>query len=222
MEILGIVVIAVFGLASLGFFFATLRVGRDGISKTVVRAVGIVLVVVSAAVLAMIYESAVVAAVGLLGAVAGYLFGAGVSGGSTDSQANVGDVSGDNTKIAGRDLVEKALVDRMESLNTTIEQHSHSLASATGAARSGVHVHELKILAGDADARGSGQSGLVLAFGDVLRRFAQSGLGLISVSEGLQPPRSDYLHFYFYFAVPGAEAGEVHTTSETYDRPHGR
>lgn len=203
--------ILIFGFAALAYFYLNGGKPAGGVSKLSIRAVGIIFVLVAATALAIIYESAVVAAVGLLGAVAGYLFGAPSAGGSSESSANVGDVSGDNARIAGRDLVEKQLVDRLESLNTTIQQFA-STAPASGGAH-GMHVHEERVSrAGEWAYSPDGLSSIVQAYERALSRFPAPDFVLVSSAWS---DVSDYAHVVFVFRAHAYPAGEIRSTLNT-------
>jgi hypothetical protein len=194
--------IVLLGGGGLAFFYFSGGKPHGGVTRLNIRAVGIVFVVVAAALLAVIYERAVVAAVGLLGAVAGYLFGAS-SGGDNESQVTTGDVSGDNAKIAGRDLIEK-----LESLSTTVESYGTTLASVAEAAEDhGFQVHEERIMRTDNWVYTHGvTSEIALAHTRALRKFPPPEYRLITVST---VNMSDFAHVVFVFAAATHARGEV-------------
>lgn len=216
-----IVLIVLFGLAGLAFFYFGEGRPRGGISTLTIRAVGIVFVVVAASLLAIIYESAVVAAVGLLGAVAGYLFGVSAAG-SSESQASVGDISGDNAKVAGRDLVEK-----LESLNTVIDKYEAAVAEASGAQDCGYHVHEERLFrVADWSTSLEPTSEIALSHRRALLMFPPTEFRLLSVSTAVV---SDFVHVVFVFAASSYPLDDVRLTlnaqtsdPETWPRDIGR
>ena len=110
-----LVVVAGAGVFALAFFFVIV-VKKLRLSTPVIRAVGLVLVVVAVCALALATQSNVTAAVGVLGAVAGYLFGAASSGES--SSVSAGDV-GDGNTIVGRDLNQTVEQLKAEAVNLT-------------------------------------------------------------------------------------------------------
>ncbi|WEK12327.1 MAG: hypothetical protein P0Y48_07485 [Candidatus Microbacterium phytovorans] len=210
-----LVLIAVFGLASLAFFF--LRTKKDAeLSKLTIRAVGIVLVIVTAALLAVAYESAVVAAVGLLGAVAGYLFGSSSSTGGNESQATVRDITGDDNRVAGRDIVERldsalTKLESLESLNANIEKFESTMVASDSPAH-GYHVHEERIPAfGRWAANPAPVSDIARASERALTKFAPPYFRLVATSTiGV----SDFIHVLFVFAAESYAAGEVQISLE--------
>lgn len=87
----------------LGVFFKM----KPGFGPMSLRAVGIVLVAFLSSILAISNPDTLNAAMGILGAIAGYLFGAKENTSKGNSSAEVTDSTfGNNTKIAGRDINE--------------------------------------------------------------------------------------------------------------------
>lgn len=199
MSLVLIALIVAFGATALAFFYFSGGKPSGGVSKLNIRAVGIVFVVVAAAVLAVVYESAVVAAVGLLGAVAGYLFGASAVE-SNESQANVGDISGDNAKVAGRDLVEK-----LESLSTVIDKYEATVGGAEAGSLHGHHIHEERIMRiGGWSTSVEPTSEIVRAHERALRDFPSPDFRLITVST---TGASDFIHVVFVFEARSYDPG---------------
>jgi hypothetical protein len=121
-------IIAVIGAGTL---FGTFVKMKGGFGPINLRVIGIVLIAVLASLLAIAKNDNLTAAMGLLGAIAGYLFGTKEKDkGASDSFAGV-DASGarisGNSRIAGRDInetvnnIEKMLGDMQSVSNATIQ-----------------------------------------------------------------------------------------------------
>ncbi|QOJ19662.1 MAG: hypothetical protein HRU77_02460 [Gammaproteobacteria bacterium] len=100
-------IIAVLGTGTLiGVFWKM----KDGFGPLNLRAVGLVLIAVLATLLAIAKSDNLTAAMGILGTIAGYLFGAKTDSGNTQSSDShvdaLGANFGDNARVAGRDLNE--------------------------------------------------------------------------------------------------------------------
>ena len=121
-------IIAILGAGTL---FGTFAKMKGGFGPVNLRVVGIVLIAVLASLLAVAKSDNLTAAMGLLGAIAGYLFGTkakekapseGFTGVSADSAQ-----FGDNARVAGRDInetvhkIEKMLGDMQNVSNATVE-----------------------------------------------------------------------------------------------------
>jgi len=111
-------IISIFGLVTLiGVFFKM----KPGIGIYNLRAIGIVLVATLSCLLALNDPKTLGAAMGILGAIAGYLFGAVETKKQDASSASTTDSKfGDNTKIAGRDINET--IEKLEGSISNIEQ----------------------------------------------------------------------------------------------------
>lgn len=100
-------IIAVLGTGTLIGVFWKMKGGFGALN---LRAVGLVLIAVLATLLAVAKSDNLTAAMGILGAIAGYLFGAKADSSSTQSNDSRVDASGanfgDNARVAGRDLNE--------------------------------------------------------------------------------------------------------------------
>lgn len=100
-------IVAVIGAGTL---FGTFVKMKGGFGPINLRAVGIVFIAVLASLLAIAKLDNITAAMGILGAIAGYLFGAEakeVTGAGASTGVNAADAQiGDNAKIAGRDINE--------------------------------------------------------------------------------------------------------------------
>lgn len=119
---------AVIGKGTLAGTFLKMKGGFGPIN---LRAFGIVLIAVLASLLVFANLENITAAIGILGAIAGYLFGAETKesptvGGTTGVNAVVAQV-GDNARIAGRDInetidnIERMLGDLRGLTNATIQ-----------------------------------------------------------------------------------------------------
>jgi hypothetical protein len=115
---------------------------QGGFGPMNLRAVGIVLIAALASVLAIGNSENLTAAMGILGAIAGYLFGA-KSTKSEEASASVGSAVsatgakfGDNAKVAGRDInetvhnIERMLGDVQSMANTTVKNLEVSIEEA--------------------------------------------------------------------------------------------
>ncbi|MGK9148017.1 hypothetical protein KXS11_10370 [Plantibacter flavus] len=132
-----LIVVAAAGAFALAFFFVMV-LKRMRLSTIVIRAVGLVLVVIAVCALAIATQLDATAAVGVLGAVAGYLFGAGSSGDS--GSVTAGDV-GDGNTIVGRDLNQR--VDALKAETVHLTQALTSLQRSTEARATGTTVIDL-------------------------------------------------------------------------------
>lgn len=107
MDIYALWMIAVIGAGCLAGVFVKMK---GGFGPFNLRAVGLVLVAVFATLLALTKTDSLNAALGILGAIAGYLFGADSSKlkepAEISSVAAAGATFGDNAKLAGRDIHE--------------------------------------------------------------------------------------------------------------------
>ena len=99
-------IVAVIGAGTLmGVFWKM----KDGFGPMNLRIIGIVLIAVLSALLAIAKADTLNAAMGILGAIAGYLFGAKVEDGGKKNKSIVdaaGATLGDNVRVAGRDINE--------------------------------------------------------------------------------------------------------------------
>ncbi|MXS86339.1 hypothetical protein ABO04_10660 [Nitrosomonas sp. HPC101] len=100
-------IVAVLGAATLiGVFWKM----QGGFGPLNLRAVGLVLIAILASLLAIAKSDNLTAAMGILGAIAGYLFGAKADSGNANSNVSRVDASGanfgDNARVVGRDLNE--------------------------------------------------------------------------------------------------------------------
>ena len=113
-----IYIISIFGLVTLiGVFFKM----KPGIGIYNLRAIGIILVATLSCLLALNDPKTLGAAMGILGAIAGYLFGAvETKKQDTSSASAINSKFGDNTKIAGRDINET--IEKLEGSISNIEQ----------------------------------------------------------------------------------------------------
>lgn len=121
-------IVAVIGAGTL---FGTFLRMKGGFGPINLRAVGIVLIAVLASLLAIAKLDNLTAAMGILGAIAGYLFGAEAKespNADTSTGVNAsGAQVGDNARIAGRDIndtvhnIERMLGDIQGLTNTTIQ-----------------------------------------------------------------------------------------------------
>ena len=136
-------IIAVLGAATLiGVFWKM----RGGFGPLNLRAVGLVLIAVLATLLAIAKSDNLTAAMGILGAIAGYLFGAKTDSGNAQSNTSRVDASGanfgDNSRVAGRDLNETVnnINARVQELGAILSQEGSKidrLVASQEAARTG-------------------------------------------------------------------------------------
>jgi hypothetical protein len=112
-----IYIISIFGALTLvGIFWKM----KPGIGVFNLRAFGIVLIATFSGILALQNPEALIAAMGIFGAIAGYLFGA---EDKSTSQSNVeaqGNKFGNNAKIAGRDINET--IEKLEGSISNIQE----------------------------------------------------------------------------------------------------
>jgi hypothetical protein len=122
-------IIATIGAGTLfGAFFKM----KGGFGPMNLRAVGIVLIGVLSALLAVAKTDHLNAAMGILGAIAGYLFGANVDGNKKESGSSVaadGATLGDHAKLAGRDINETVnnISAKVKELGTLLGQESEKI-----------------------------------------------------------------------------------------------
>lgn len=97
-------IITIFGLFAIGGAFWRMK---PGIGPNNMRVIGLILIITIASLLALNNEQTMQATLGILGAVAGYLFGSASGDEKSENRVNVdgSNVSG-NAKIAGRDINE--------------------------------------------------------------------------------------------------------------------
>lgn len=120
-------IIAVIGVGTL---FGAFWKMKGGFGPMNLRAVGIVLIGVLATLLAIAKADNLNAAMGILGAIAGYLFGANVEGDSKKNESAL-DVDratfGDHAKLAGRDINET-----VNNMNAKVQELGTLLAQESG------------------------------------------------------------------------------------------
>lgn len=103
---------------------------KGGFSPFNVKALGLVFIAVLAALLAVARSDHSTAALSILSAIAGYLFGANLESGSTESNESRVDAAGanfgDNARVAGRDLNETVnnIHAQVEALNRLLSQET--------------------------------------------------------------------------------------------------
>lgn len=127
MEQLALWFVAFIGTGSLvGVFWKM----KSGFGLFNLRAVGLVLIAVMAALLAIAKTDNLNAAMGILGAIAGYLFGAKADADTSHINKSSVDASGanfgDNTRVAGRDINETVnnISARVQELGKILSQES--------------------------------------------------------------------------------------------------
>jgi hypothetical protein len=114
-------IVATIGVGTLGGVFYRMK---NGFGPFNLKVVGIVLIAILAVILGVTKEANYAAAMGILGAIAGYLFGA-KSGDDNSSQANASNSQfGDNAKVAGRDINET-----VNNINTKIDELTEQMAA---------------------------------------------------------------------------------------------
>jgi len=186
MEMQALWIIALVGGGTLAGAFIRMK---GGFGTTNLRAIGIVLIALFASVLAIAKTEDVSAALGILGAIAGYLFGTQSSGGASLSTKVGADGSINNSKIAGRDINETInnLQAKVDSLAGFIDGNLSKIELSVQ------RQHELEYVINNVFERSSVD--VYRAMGQVIGRWAAEGYSLISVTENYD--RSDAMILVF-------------------------
>jgi len=188
-------IIAVLGAATLiGVFWKM----QGGFGPLNLRAVGLVLIAVLAALLAIAKSDNLTAAMGLLGAIAGYLFGAKANSGNAQSGASrvdaVGASFGDNVRVAGRDLNETVnnINARVEELGRILSQEGSKLDRIV-ASQEATRTGPMSYLVNTVYERTMGQ--IQEAMAAVVARWESEGWKLMSMSSDYQGMDGVFLLF---------------------------
>lgn len=182
--------VAVAGGLALVFFFVVVT-KRLKLSVAILQAVGIVVVIVAVCALAFSKQVDGTAAIGVLGAVAGYLFGAAASSHSgTVSADNVGD----GNTIVGRDLNQQ--IDELKAEAVNLSQSVASLQELDDQRRKmGTVILEVVT----PRAEGFSDDSYVRLVESVLRRMARSHNRLVSWTGPHASRQSDFSSSVFVF-----------------------
>ncbi len=195
LSVVALIVIAAAGGFALSFFFVMV-LKRIRISTITIRAVGIVVVVIAVCALAISAQLDSTAAVGVLGAVAGYLFGAGSSGDS--SAVSAGDV-GDGNTIVGRDLNQR--VDELKAETVHLSQAVSSL-SRVAANRESTSIHIVELVTPHKVAR-FGSDQFAVEFADVVSSRQGNGQHLVTTTGPYDSRHNDFTSTILVFASDG-------------------
>jgi len=206
LAVAALVVIAAAGAFAFAFFFVMV-LKRIRLSTVTIRAVGIILVVVAVCALAIATQLDATAAVGVLGAVAGYLFGAASSGDS--SSVSAGDV-GDGNTIVGRDL--NQWVDELKAETVHLAQAVSSLNQVTAAREStGILIVELvnrKVAFAEFDE-------YTRELQSVIRKAHEQGEGLVATLGPYDSRLNDFTSTILIFQSPHVDGVSRRTVDGT-------
>lgn len=194
LSVVALIVIAAAGGFALSFSFVMV-LKRIRISTITIRAVGIVVVVIAVCALAISAQLDSTAAVGVLGAVAGYLFGAGSSGDS--SAVSAGDV-GDGNTIVGRDLNQR--VDELKAETVHLSQAVSSL-SRVAANRESTSIHIVELVTPKVARFGSAE--FAAEFADVVSSRQGNGQHLVTTTGPYDSRQDDFTSTILVFASDG-------------------
>lgn len=195
MEYQALWIISVLGAATL---YGVFRKMSGGFGPMNLRAIGLVLIAVVAAVLAIVKTDNLNAAMGILAAIAGYLFGANERSAKKQSVGSQVDASaaafGDNARIAGRDLHET-----VNNINARVKELGELLALERSAVEN-LNIHSdigttgrTAYLLNTIYERGTAQVGQ--AIGAVVNHWENKGWKLVGMSSDYQGMDGIFLLF---------------------------
>ena len=179
-------IIAIIGTGTLvGVFWRM----KGGFGPLNLRAVGLVLIAVIAALLAVAKTDNLNAAMGILAAIAGYLFGANDRSNKKESSDSHLDASaatfGDNARLAGRDLNETVnnINARVHELGELLSREGAKIDRLV-AAEDATQSRSMQYLVNTIYERGLGEAGK--AIGDVVTHWESDGWKLMGISSDYQ------------------------------------
>ncbi|MGH8437995.1 MAG: hypothetical protein ACRERW_02855 [Pseudomonas sp.] len=207
MDMLALWIVAGVGTATLlGVFYRM----QGGFGQMNLRAVGIILIAMLASILAVAKSDDISAALGILGAIAGYLFGSRASESAASSRAEL-NASGANlgtaAKIAGRDINETInnLQAKVENLSELLQGQSTTLSRfvQTNQKAPGKQQYLINTVFQKRD------PDVYQAIGNIIGHWSRQGYALIGVTENYNQSDALILIFSRPLYESEEEGGEV-------------
>lgn len=178
-----------------GTLFGVFWKMKGGFGPFNLRVVGIVLIAILATLLGIVKDDQITAAIGILGAIAGYLFGSKGESGNTSSADASGATFGDNAKLAGRDINETIsnIQAKVDNLQEVLRNSQSTLKVVASNLSNSKQHNRFSYLINTIYSRQLEETGREL--NEVIRRWENGGWQLISLSSDFQGMDGIFLLF---------------------------